>query len=145
VDVAIDWMGKETAGVATNNAIMEFWHFWSVNVFSWTGTPQSEIEIVRYEDMLGDSYGTFSRVAGFLRLPVSEGGIEKTIRYSSFDEMRSQELAGGFKETRPRNEGFFSAGVADRWKTQLTGEQVDRIIDNHGEQMQRFGYLPTRE
>ncbi len=29
-----------------------------------------------------------------------------------------------------------------QWKEVLTPAQIQRILDAHGEQMQRFGYLP---
>ncbi|MCI5150844.1 MAG: hypothetical protein D3916_15925, partial [Candidatus Electrothrix sp. MAN1_4] len=31
--------------------------------------------------------------------------------------------------------------VAGDWRERLTGEQIDRIIKDHGEVMRRFGYL----
>jgi hypothetical protein len=42
----------------------------------------------------------------------------------------------------PMGPSGFRDGRAGQWKEVLTPAQVQRIVDAHGEQMQRFGYLP---
>ncbi|MCI5132636.1 MAG: hypothetical protein D3904_14255, partial [Candidatus Electrothrix sp. EH2] len=58
-----------------------------------------------------------------------------------FALLKEQEEQGNFKE-RPANAPcFFRKGMAGDWQEQLTEEQVERIIRDHGEVMRRFGYL----
>ena len=37
---------------------------------------------------------------------------------------------------------FFREGRSEQWRDVLTPEQVRRIISDHYEQMERFGYIP---
>ena len=32
--------------------------------------------------------------------------------------------------------------ISEQWRTQLTGAQIQQIVDAHREQMERFGYVP---
>ena len=56
--------------------------------------------------------------------------------------MPTRSLKAGFRERPEDAERFFREGRAGQWKEVLTLAQVQRIVDAHGEQMQRFGYLP---
>jgi hypothetical protein len=69
--------------------------------------------------------------------------IAKAIERSSFENLQQQEKESGFLE-RPEkaSAGFFREGRAGQWKEVLTKAQIDRIVQDHGEQMKRFGYLP---
>jgi hypothetical protein len=46
------------------------------------------------------------------------------------------------KSGRTLRRGSFARAGRGQWKDVLTPQQVQRIVDAHGEQMQRFGYLP---
>jgi hypothetical protein len=49
----------------------------------------------------------------------------------------------GFRERPPNaDQNFFREGRAGQWKEVLTRAQIDRVVRDHGEQMQRFGYWP---
>jgi hypothetical protein len=142
IDEAIDFMGKETAGKASPDKVMEFWHSWSTNVSSWTKVPQPEIKVIRYEDLLENSTGTFSEAVKFLNLDVTESRIQKAIQFASFDAMRNQEEKEYFKERPPHSPRFFRKGIYGEWREKLTKDQIDRLVEDHYEQMDLFGYLP---
>ena len=55
-----------------------------------------------------------------------------------------EERAGGFAELPVGTERFFRVGQAGQWREALTPAQVDMIVEAHGEQMERFGYLPRQ-
>lgn len=142
LDEAIDFMGKEMAGKASADKVMEFWHSWSTNVFSWAKAPQGGVKVIRYEDLLENSAETFGEAVRFLRLDVSESRIRKAIQFSSFDAMRKQEEQEPFKERPPHNPRFFRKGISGEWRNTLTKKQVDRLVEDHYEPMKLFGYLP---
>ena len=142
IDEAIDFMGKETAGKASQDKVMEFWRSWSANVSSWTKVPQPKILVRRYEDLLENTSESFSEVAKFLRLDVSEKRLQNAIAFSSFGVMRNQEETETFNERPPHSHRFFRKGLQGEWKEKLTKSQVDRIVEDHYEQMKLFGYLP---
>lgn len=117
---------------------------WSGHVLSWVDTPGLNRLTIRYEDMLQDPLNTFSRAAAFLQFPVVQERIEKSIRFSDFQELSRQEAEKGFNE-RPHHTGrFFRQGKSGGWRELLNTEQVGRIIADHGEVMRRFGYLDER-
>ena len=143
IDGAIGIMEHEgglTGGSETN--VTEFINSWSTHAKSWTQVSHSGLLTVRYEDMLDHSIKTFTKVARFLGLRPPRARIVKAIRFSSFKELRKQEDESGFKERSSHSKKFFRAGKKGQWRTQLSEEQVRRIVDYHCEQMKRFKYLP---
>jgi Sulfotransferase domain len=97
---------------------------------------------MRYEDMLAKPQKTFGGLARHLLFKPSEDQLTDAVDRSSFERLREQEEKEGFRERPKQAERFFREGRAGRWKEVLTPEQVKRIVDAHGEQMTRFGYLP---
>ncbi len=92
--------------------------------------------------MLDDTIKTFTKVARFLGVNPPRERIVKAIRYSSFQELRKQEDASGFKERSEHSKKFFRVGKQGQWRKQLSEDQVRRMVDTHREQMKRFKYLP---
>lgn len=127
---------------ATDNLVIEPISSWSVNVDSWTRSPHPALHIVRYEDMLDRPLETFGGIAGFLGLSPPEAHLRAAIEATSFDRLQSQESEKGFRERSDHQELFFRSGKRDQWKRELTPEQIRQVVEDHGETMARFGYLP---
>lgn len=144
IDTAIESMAATDAETRGSDiAVYEVHGSWSQHVFSWTRQPHRALHVMRYEDMLADPERTFSAMARHLQLNPLRRQLKKAIEMSSFARLQAQERTRGFRE-RPANADteFFRTGRAGQWKDVLTQAQIDRIIADHGEQMQRFGYLP---
>jgi len=132
---------SETNG--SDLAVYEVHGSWSQHVWSWTRNPHRALHVVRYEDMLADPQKAFAAIAGHLGLASTRRHLRRAVERSSFARLRAQETEKGFRERPPNaDQSFFREGRAAQWKELLTSEQIDRIIRDHGEQMQRFGYLP---
>jgi hypothetical protein len=143
IDQAIETMGSPDVESPVNEKrVHEVWGSWSQHVMSWTRKPHQAIYVMRYEDMLSDPEKTFGRLADHLLLGPTRAQVSQAIERSSFDNLKSQEEKLGFKEKPEHAERFFREGRAGQWKEILTPKQIDRIVQDHGEQMQRFGYLP---
>ena len=56
--------------------------------------------------------------------------------------MQRQEKRRGFAEKSRHGSAFFRQGKTDQWRDELAAEQIDRMIEAHGEVMADFGYLP---
>jgi hypothetical protein len=97
---------------------------------------------MRYEDMLAEPHKTFGALARHLLFKPTESELADAIDRSSFERLREQEEKEGFRERPEVAERFFRDGRAEQWKEVLTPKQIQRIVDAHGEQMKRFGYLP---
>ncbi len=141
---AIVRMGeKDAENHGSDLAVYEVHGSWSQHVWSWTRNPHRALHVVRYEDMLTDPRKTFAGILEHLRLTSTRRHLLKAIERSSFAKLQAQELEKGFRERPPKaDQNFFREGRAGQWKDVLTPAQVDRLVRDHGEQMQRFGYLP---
>ena len=60
--------------------------------------------------------------------------------YSTTIEVRADLI-----EKNPKADSFFRKGRTGTWGDSLTGEQASRVIDDHREVMERFGYLQGGE
>ena len=145
IDEAIETMGSiDTSTPISENRVHEIWGSWSQHVESWTRKPHPAIYIMRYEDMLAEPQQTFSELARHLLLDPTSAQLDLAIERSSVAKLRDQEEETGFKEKPEHAERFFREGRAGQWKQVLSAEQIGRIVNDHGEQMRRFGYLPLR-
>jgi hypothetical protein len=143
LDETITVMGLANAEIPmTETQVHEVLGSWSQHVLSWTRKPHQAIYVMRYEDMLATPERTFGGLARHLLLTPVPGQLAEAIDRSSFTRLRAQEENEGFQEQPNKTGRFFREGRAGQWKDILTKEQVARIVDDHGPQMARFGYLP---
>ena len=113
---------------------------WSGHVRSWLDQHEVPVHLVRYEDLMSDTAVIFEAALRFIGETAAPDRIEKAVRHSSFEELRRQERAKGFRE-RFYAAPFFRQGGVARWREVLTAAQADRIVEDHHETMARLGYL----
>ncbi len=143
IEETIEFMGTVNGELSvTELQVHQVLGSWSQHVSSWTRKPHQAIYVMRYEDMLTDPERAFGALARHLLLAPTQAQLAQAIDQSSFENLRAQEEADGFRERPEKADRFFREGRADQWKDVLTPEQVARIVEDHGEQMARFGYLP---
>ncbi|MDC0584468.1 sulfotransferase domain-containing protein [Bacteroidales bacterium] len=115
---------------------------WSGHVQSWISQTEIPICIVRYEDMLNDTFTTLKKVLSFCKLNNSDGEIIEAIKKSSFEHIKKQEATKGFKERPLHTPSFFRKGKHGNYKHELSHIQINKIIEYHGEIMEQLQYLP---
>jgi hypothetical protein len=143
IDEAIATMASPDAETPINEKrVYEIWGSWSQHVESWTRKPHPAIYIMRYEDMLSAPAKTFRGLARHLLLYPTPEQLASAIERSSFANLRSQEEKRGFLEKSEKADRFFREGRAEQWKEILSAKQIERIVNDHAKQMDRFGYLP---
>ena len=145
IDEAIQRMGQIGAGTPFGaHHVPEIHSSWSHHVESWTGHPNPQLLVLRYEDLLNEPQKFFKATANFLGLNPPQERLDRAIRFSSFKVLKAQEEAQGFKE-RPKEskQSFFREGRQDQWREQLTPDQIRQIISDHRVQMERFNYIPA--
>lgn len=125
------------------SAAYQFPGSWGEHVDSWTKTPSEHICTVRYEDLVTDPFDTFSKVAKFLKVGVTEEKIRYAIDQTSISKLKSEERAEGFKEKPRETKNFFRSGKISEWKLRLSDVQVGRITEKFAEPMARFGYADS--
>jgi len=143
IDSAIETMATLDIETPINEKrIHEIWGSWSQHVESWTRKPHPAIYVMRYEDMLVEPNRIFGGLARHLLLGAMPDQVAEAVGRSSFEKLKSQEEDTGFQEKSEKAERFFREGRSGQWKEVLSPMQVERIVNDHGEQMSRFGYLP---
>ncbi len=142
IDETIALMGKQGRWIDTHEkGVYQIMGSWSENVASWTSKPNRSLFVMRYEDMLHQPFDAFGELAQWLQLPNDPARLRTAVELSSFDALKRQEAAKGFKEKPESAETFFREGKAGQWQSILTRNQMRRILHDHGEQMRRFGYF----
>jgi Sulfotransferase domain len=146
VEEAVEWLGMEytTGGGSTSRLRTQLRQrllSWSRHVLSWLDQRIIPIHVMRYEDMSLRPIETFSAAVRFLGWGEDVERVQRAVAFSSFETLREQEQARGFKERQPGVSSFFRQGRAGAWREVLTDEQVTRIIGDHGTVMRRLGYL----
>jgi hypothetical protein len=141
---AIDYMADDMAGTPNEaENVPQVITSWSLNVSSWSLEPSDNLLVLRYEDLLSNPKKYFRKVEALLGLKKDPKRLIQAIKASSFNNLKKQEQTTGFVEKHEAANSFFRKGTANQWKTQLTDQQIKRIVDDHGEQMARFKYLPA--
>lgn len=120
--------------------VFQFLGSWSDHVESWTKATPFPTCVLRYEDMLTDPHGAFTKVLQNIGVPVEPERLDRAVKHSSFKEVSRQEKKDGFAERSRHSERFFSKGTSDNWKTELTEEQVSKIRKAHRKVMKKHGY-----
>jgi uncharacterized protein (DUF924 family) len=145
IDEAITTMAARDVETPVNEKrVYEVYGSWSQHVEGWTRKPHRAIYVMRYEDMLDDPEKTFGGLARHMLIDATPAQLAEAIDKSSFEKLQEQEEKEGFRERPEHAERFFREGRAGQWKETLTPTQIDQIVQDHREQMARFGYLPDQ-
>ena len=146
IDKSIGCITDEKFGLSDskkklNSQLRQYMGSWSNHVKSWTEQTNIPVLVIRYEDMLTDTYGEFKRALEFLNLDFNEDKFIKSIENSSFDNLKKTEAKDGFKERPLKTKSFFATGKSGNWKDKLSEEQINKVIEKNKEQMIEFAYL----
>ena len=142
LDSAITFMALCDAETdVSDKSVYEIYGSWSQNVSSWTSKPHPAILTISYEDMLTKPTSIFGAICRHLSIDANQEHLEQAIEFSSFCSAKAQENEDGYV-ARPQNtDHFFRAGRSGQWQAALSTRQIDRVIQSHHTQMDRFGYL----
>ncbi len=146
LDTAIEMMGNRAFCFCRNEnsaqpQLRQKLLSWSLHVESWAQARGIEVCLIRYEDMKLNPMDTFQRVVSFIGLDSTQGQIEEAIQKSDFHVLREQEQKHGFRERLSPSHSFFRKGEVGDWRNHLSAQQVMKIIRDHQETMEQYGYL----
>ena len=142
LDEAIDAIAQPSLAIESDSQnIRQFLGGWSGHVKSWNNVEGLPLHIVRYEDMAAKPQETFAKAVAFLNLPAERQRLRKAIKFSSFRELSRQEARNGFAEKSQNAERFFRKGRAGGWRSIMTEDQVQRVLEDHREALTHFGYV----
>ncbi|MFC2152305.1 sulfotransferase domain-containing protein [Bacteroidota bacterium] len=116
---------------------------WSDHVKSWTEQTDIPVHIMRYEDMINNTFDVFKKAVKFLGLDEKDKKIKDSIIKSDFSILSNQEKQEGFKEKMIKSKSFFRKGKISDWRNYLNQKNINEIISNHKEVMNKFGYIDS--
>ncbi|MGN6817495.1 MAG: sulfotransferase domain-containing protein [Sphingomonas sp.] len=114
---------------------------WSGFARSWLDQRDIPVHLVRYEDMLADTEATVRAALAFAGAEIDSVRLRQAIAFASIAELQRQEAESGFREAPRQVRRFFRRGTAGNWRDDLTPEQAARVERDHGEMMDRLGYV----
>ncbi|MEO1492476.1 MAG: sulfotransferase domain-containing protein [Pseudomonadota bacterium] len=114
---------------------------WSNHVLGWGRSKDFPVLTLRYEDLKADPHAAFTKAIKHIGLTLDDELLDRSIRFSSFDEVRKQEDQNGFVENSENQQRFFRSGESGQWQSTLSEAQVDTIRKAHGKVMKRYDYL----
>lgn len=142
---AADLIVNESAQMpGTANSIPQPLGTWDEHVASWISLPPTIVQTVRYEDLLTDTWCSFTRLRDFLGFPEDNERLRRSIDFSNFDKLSDAESESGFVERPATADRFFRKGVTGEWRDHLSEADVDKIVERCGPTMTRFGYLQDK-
>lgn len=113
---------------------------WSDHIQSWMDQTALSLHVVRYEDLCDTPVDVFSKALAFCGYQPDPDRVAFAVKASDLRTLRLLEAETGFPERNPQAESFFSRR-AEPDHIDLTQEQADTVVRDHGQMMQRLGYL----
>lgn len=141
IDYAITIMGSEYHGLRRDQeAVFTPLMSWSMNVESWLRELPYDQLSLRYEDLIDDPEKWFQTTLNFLEITFDRSKFNDALKLTEFKALQKVEAAKGFEACSNKQERFFRQGTAGNWRDSLTPEQIYKIEQDHGKQMQVCGY-----
>jgi len=126
-----------------HNQLRQILGSWSDHVKSWTEQKDIPVRVIRYEDMISNTFNTFNQALKFLDINKSDQEITTAIQKSDFGVLSKQEKEEGFKEKMIKSTSFFRKGEINDWKNHLNEEMKNEIISANKDVMMKFGYIDS--
>jgi len=119
---------------------------WGVNYLSWKNFYTVPHLIIKYEDLIKDTYKNFNKIISFLHglgFPkIDKKKLIRSIYNTTFSNLQNLEKKYGFNEQNIKiGKKFFDKGLTNSWKEILSIKQVKIIEDRFKNEMKELNYL----
>tara|TARA_B100000963_G_scaffold68339_1_gene56572 strand:+ start:2031 stop:2864 length:834 start_codon:yes stop_codon:yes gene_type:complete len=120
---------------------------WKLHYKSWKNLVnfKSEYILIKYEDLLKDPIGQFTKITAFIEkiteIKFNEKNIHKSIQNTKFENLKKQEELEGFKEKPKNSKKFFNLGPSNDWRNLLDKNIREEIEISFKNEMLDLGYL----
>ena len=130
----------------------QFISSWSMNYKSWNVQKKIPIKIIKYEDLLDYTYVVFTDVIKFIYKTTNNNQrldkekIKKTLRSTSFDALKKNEIDRGFSEAvfdrvdKNKKVPFFNLGPKNNWKKILDENLANKIDEVFEKDLKELNY-----
>jgi len=121
---------------------------WSNHYSSWKKMEKNYL-LIKYEDLLKNSFEEFNKIVIFLKqfydLKIDELNIKKIVENCNFDNLKKQEDRFGFNEIIENSDDpppkFFFLGPQNNWQKILNPKTKEKIELKFKKEMIELGYL----
>ena len=131
-------------GIKNNTFYKTLLGSWADHYNSWKSYKSSKILIIKYEDMISDSYNTFKKIINYIGqiddLKLDEEKLNKAIKQTEFKKLQKLEKKDGFSE-KGVGELFFRKGKAGSWKSELSEDLIKKVEKVFYKEMKELGYI----
>jgi len=130
----------------------QFISSWEINYESWKFQKTIPVKIIRYEDLLNQTYSVANEVISFInqitgnKEKISKNKIVNAVSSTSFSKLKEKEEKKGFSEA-PKSRvndskiTFFNLGPKNVWKNLLNLELTKKIEKAFKKEMEELEYL----
>jgi len=129
----------------------QFISSWSTNHKSWRVQKEIPIKIIKYEDLLKETYVVFKDVIEFInktlqiKEKINKNKVKNSVGSTFFDKLKKDEKNNGFVEAVPSKINkdkipFFNLGPDNDWKKILDKDQQTKLTDMFKEDLIELGY-----
>ena len=129
----------------------QFISSWDTNFESWKIQKKIPIKIIRYEDLLNQTYKVLTEVITFInqttisKEKINKNKIKNAIGSTSFSKLKEKEKNEGFSEA-PKSKGgdkkipFFNLGPKNNWKIILNDDLKDKLNNVFKKKLEELAY-----
>ncbi|MDA7444246.1 sulfotransferase domain-containing protein [Candidatus Pelagibacter ubique] len=129
----------------------QFISSWSMNNKSWRVQKEIPIKIIRYEDLLKETYYVFKDVIEFINKTlhikdkINKEKLKNSVRSTFFNKLKNDEKNNGFVEAVPSKISkekipFFNLGPDNDWKKILDKDQQIKLTEMFQGDLIELGY-----
>ena len=145
-DQALKWMINEKNFIYDVQKFQEngysdfqFVSSWTTNLKSWKSQKKIPIKIIKYEDLLNQTYVVFKEVVKFInettnnKQKIDKDKLKNAVNSTSFDKLKASEKRNGFSEAitskndNKKKISFFNLGPKNDWRKILDKELQIKI------------------
>jgi len=130
----------------------QFVSSWNTNYISWKIQKQFPVKIVKYEDLLNETFLVFKDIVNFINIlnkndkEINKEKLKKAVSSTLFDKLKSIEQKSGFSESlKSKKEDkkipFFYLGPKNDWKKILDinfAKKIEKVFEKN---MKELKYL----
>jgi len=129
----------------------QFISSWSMNYKSWNIQKKIPIKIIKYEDLLKETFFVFKDIIEFInktlniKEKINNDKLKNSVNSTYFDKLKKKEKKSGFIEAVPSKKNsekipFFNLGPDNDWKKILDVDRQKRLTDIFKEDLIDLGY-----
>ena len=157
-DQALEWMMNEKNFIydvgnfeKDGYSDFQFISSWSMNYKSWKIQSKIPIKIIKYEDLLSETFVVFKDIIKFInkitfnKEKINIDKLKNSVSSTFFDKLKDDEKKNGFSESiiskkNKKKIPFFYLGPKNNWKKILPEKLKIKISDSFKNEFKELGY-----